>query len=332
VQVWRGLDDVPHGWGASAVTIGNFDGVHRGHRVVVERLIECARAAGHRAVVATFDPHPMSVVRPDKAPLLLTTLAKRAALLGELGVDAVCVLPFTREFSRLSPVEFVQRVLRDRLHAVQVVVGSNFRFGHRAAGDLATLRALGEQRGFTVEGVSLVGDGTATWSSSWIRAQLAAGDVAAAEQALGRPYAVEGIVVEGDRRGRALGFPTANLAIPDGLAVPGDGVYAGWLVVDDNTTGLSERRLPAAISVGTNPTFGGTQRRVEAYALDREDLHLYGAQATVEFLDRLRGQVRFDDVAELRRQMAADVRLTREALAARQPQHHFIRDGAADTV
>jgi riboflavin kinase/FMN adenylyltransferase len=329
--VWRGLEDVPRGWGPSAVTIGNFDGVHRGHRVVVERLIERARAAGLRAVAVTFDPHPMSVVRPDTAPPLLTTPDQRAALLGELGVDAVCVLPFTREFSRLSPAEFVQRVLRDRLHAVQVVVGANFRFGYRAAGDLAMLRALGEQHGFTVEGVSLVGDGVATWSSSAVRAHVAAGDVAAAERALGRPYAVEGTVVEGDRRGRELGFPTANLALPDGLAVPGDGVYAGWLVVGP-TTGLSERRLPAAISVGANPTFGGTQRRVEAYALDRDDLQLYGTRATVEFLDRLRGQVRFDDVAELRRQMAADVRLTREALAARQPRRHFLPDGAADTV
>jgi riboflavin kinase/FMN adenylyltransferase len=316
--VWHSLDEVPDDWGPSAVTIGVFDGVHRGHRVVVQRLIERARAAGARSVVVTFDPHPMTVVRPESAPLLLTTVDQRAVLLGELGVDAVCVLAFTAAFSQLSPEEFVQGVLCDRLHAVQVVVGENFRFGHRAAGDLALLERMGQRHGFTAEGVGLSGDGDAAWSSSYVRAEIAAGDVASAAQALSRPYSVEGVVVEGDRRGRGLGYPTANLAIPDAIAIPADGVYAGWLAV--HTTGSGGDRLPAAISVGTNPTFGGTRRRVEAYVLDRDDLELYGARSTVEFVERLRGQVRFDDVQALRDEMAADVRRTREVLAAHLPR------------
>jgi len=335
MQVWRGLAEVPGDWGASAVSIGTFDGVHCGHRVVVKRLIERARAADLKSVVVTFDPHPMTVVRPGSAPLLLTTADQRAALLGELGVDAVCVLPFTPEFSRLGPEEFVRLVLRDRLHARQVVVGGNFRFGHRAAGDVAVLSRLGEQHGFTVEGVGLAGDGDAIWSSSFVRARIAAGDVAAAERALGRPHAVTGVVVEGHRRGRGLGFPTANLALPEGIAVPADGVYAGWLVLGRSagsagSAGSPGARLPAAISVGTNPTFDGTHRKVEAYALDRDDLELYGAEVTLEFIDRLRGQVRFDDVAGLRDQMAADVRQTRAVLAAHQvgqadqAQRHFL--------
>jgi riboflavin kinase/FMN adenylyltransferase len=324
--VWRGLDEVPNDWGASAVTIGNFDGVHCGHRIVITRLIERARSARCPAVVVTFDPHPMAVVRPDRAPLLLTTPGQRAALLGELGVDAVCVLPFTQGFSQLSPEEFVRRVLRDRLHAAHVVVGESFRFGYRAAGDLAALRQLGEQHGFTVEGVELVGDGVVTWSSSAVRESVAVGDMAAAQRALGRPYTLTGLVVEGDRRGRELGFPTANLSLPEGLAIPADGVYAGWLAVGgaERPAGSGGARLPAAVSVGTNPTFGGTTRRVEAYVLDRDDLELYGTEVRVGFLDLLRGQVRFDNVTALRDQMAADVRRTREVLAAPERTRHFL--------
>ena len=238
-------------------------------------------------MAVTFDPHPMAVLRPEHAPSALTTLDARAALLGRGGGRRTCfVLPFSREIAAWSPEEFVDRVLVDGLHAAAVVVGANFRFGSRAAGDVATLRDAGESRGFAVEGVALDG-GPQVWSSTYVRTCLAAGDVAGAAEALGRPFAVRGVVVEGDRRGRELGYPTANVPIRPGIAAPADGVYAGWLTRLD--TG---ERFPAAISVGTNPTFAGErERRVEAYALDRDDLELYGVEVEVAFVERLRGMV-----------------------------------------
>ena len=300
MQVWRDPEAVDPSLGASVVTVGVFDGVHRGHRAVVEEVVRRARARGAAAVVVTFDPHPMSVVRPDAAPATLAPLGLRLELLGSLGVDGVLVLGFTPEVSRWSPEEFVERVLVDALHAVEVVVGEDFRFGHRAAGDVTLLRAMGESHGFVVDGVDLAGDGD-RWSSTRARAQLEAGDVEHAADVLGRPYLVRGPVVQGDHRGREIGYPTANLDLGPAVAIPADGVYAGWLTRADGT------RLPAAISVGTNPTFDGTQRRVEAYVLDRDDLELYGETVSVEFTHRLRGQVRFDGVPALVEQMARDV-------------------------
>jgi riboflavin kinase/FMN adenylyltransferase len=251
-------------------------------------------------VVVTFDPHPMTVIHPDSAPPRLATLEHRLALLEQCEVDAVLVLPFTRELSLWEPDEFVRRVLVDALHAVEVHVGENFRYGHRAAGDVTTLRADGERHGFTVVALPLAG-GTSRWSSTYVRQCLAEGDVASAAAALGRPHRVEGPVVEGDKRGRELGYPTANLDLPRDAAVPDDGVYAGWLTRADGT------RLPAAISIGTNPTFGGTTRRVEAYVLDRDDLELYGEHVAVDFLARLRETITFDGVEPLLVQMAEDV-------------------------
>ena len=198
------------------------------------------------------------------------------------------MLPFTYEFSQLGPDEFVRAVLVDRLHAAQVVVGENFRFGHKAAGDVALLAELGEKYDFTAEGVPLLTDGAVRISSSAIRELLAAGDVAAAARLLGRPHRVEGVVVRGQQRGRALGFPTANLETPPHTAIPADGVYAGWLVALD-AAGAQAQRWPAAISVGTNPTFDGQERTVEAYALDRDDLDLYGMHVAADFASRLRG-------------------------------------------
>lgn len=305
--VWSGLEDVgdeqSRGTGTarpSVVTIGNFDGVHAGHRHLLAGVVERARATGARSVVTTFDPHPMTVVHPESAPPRLATLEHRLALLEACGVDAVLVLPFTRELSQWSPAEFVRRVLVDALHAAEVHVGENFRFGHRAAGDVTTLRAEGATHGFAVVAVPLAGD-AARWSSTYVRQCLAEGDVESAAAALGRLHRVEGPVVEGDKRGRGLGYPTANLDLPDGTAIPADGVYAGWLTRADGT------RLPAAVSVGTNPTFGGTVRRVEAYVLDRDDLELYGEHVAVDFLARLRETVTFDGVEPLLVQMAADV-------------------------
>ena len=305
MRVWRALDEVPTGGPQggrrpSVVTIGNFDGVHLGHRHLLAGLVARARELGADAVVTTFDPHPMTVIHPDSAPPRLSTLDHRLALLEGQGVDAVLVLPFTRELSLWEPDDFVRRVLVDALHAVEVHVGENFRFGHRAAGDVTTLRAEGAREGFAVVALPLTGE-TTRWSSTYVRQCLAEGDVASAAAALGRPHRVEGPVVEGDKRGRQLGYPTANLDLPGDVAIPDDGVYAGWLTRADGT------RLPAAISIGTNPTFGGTVRRVEAYVLDRDDLELYGEHVAVDFLARLRETVNFDGVEPLLVQMAKDV-------------------------
>lgn len=306
MQRWQGLDDVPEDWGSSVVTIGVFDGVHRGHQRIVSGAAETGAELGMPAVVITFDPHPAEVIRPGSHPPLLCTTRRRAQLLAARGVDVVCVLPFTYEFSQLGPDEFVRAVLVDRLHARRVVVGENFRFGHRAAGDVALLAELGEKYDFGAEGVSLLTDGGVTISSSGIRARLADGDVAGATRDLGRPHRVEGVVVRGQQRGRALGFPTANLEAPPRTVVPADGVYAGWLARLD-AGGHEEERWPAAISVGTNPTFDGREQTVEAYALDRDDLDLYGVHVAVDFVARLRGMVRYESAAALAEQMRRDV-------------------------
>ncbi|MEO7979620.1 MAG: bifunctional riboflavin kinase/FAD synthetase [Sporichthyaceae bacterium] len=306
--VWRGLDEVGGDSGDAAhavVTIGNFDGVHLGHRHLLAGVVARAAETGERSVVTTFDPHPMTVIHPESAPPRLATMEHRLSLLAQCGVDATLVLPFTAELSRWEPEEFVQRVLVDGLRASEVHVGENFRFGHRAAGDVTTLRAEGVRGGFDVVALPLAGD-TTRWSSTYVRQCLAEGDVASAAAALGRLHRVEGPVVEGDKRGREMGYPTANLDLPPGAAVPADGVYAGWLTRADGT------RLPAAISIGTNPTFDGTARRVEAYVLDRDDLELYGEHVCVDFLARLRETVKFDGVGPLLVQMADDVARSRE--------------------
>jgi len=305
VYRWYGLDDVPADWGRCVATIGVFDGVHRGHQRIIARAGEIARAKDLPVVVITFDPHPDEVVRPGPHPPYLTTPRRLAELLAGLGVSALCVLPFTQEFSRLSPDEFVRAVLSERLHAAAVVVGENFRFGYRAAGDVPLLAQLGEKYDFTAEGVPLLVVDGLTISSTYIRERLAAGDVASAAAALGRPHRVEGVVVRGHMRGRALGFPTANLESPPYTATPADGVYAGWLT-SLGLDGTEVSRWPAAISVGTNPTFGGGDRTVEAYALDRDDLDLYGVHAAIDFAVRLRGTERFDSVDALVVQMRED--------------------------
>ncbi|HEX7188898.1 MAG TPA: bifunctional riboflavin kinase/FAD synthetase [Actinomycetes bacterium] len=311
MRVWRGVDDVAAQGGVdrSVVTIGNFDGVHRGHQQVVAGVVARAHELGATPVVTTFDPHPMTVIHPDSAPLRLSALDRRLDLLEYLGVEAVLVLPFTKELSLWEPPRFVEVVLVDALHATEVHVGENFRYGHRAAGNVATLRDAGERHGFAVRALPLAGD-SATWSSTYVRQCLAEGDVAAARAALGRPHRVEGPVVEGDKRGRELGYPTANLALDADVAIPADGVYAGWLVRADG------ERLPAAISIGTNPTFGGTVRRVEAYALDRDDLELYGERVGVEFAERLRPTETFGGVEPLLAQMARDVEQARTIIGA----------------
>jgi riboflavin kinase/FMN adenylyltransferase len=306
VQRWRGLDPTPGGWGRSVVTIGVFDGVHRGHAQLIGRAVQRARELDVPAVLLTFDPHPSEVVRPGSHPAQLTTLRRRAELAEQLGVDVFCVLPFTVELSRMPPAEFVHELLVERLHVAVVVVGENFTFGHKAAGDVDLLRTLGRRFGFSTQGAGLLSQGEVTFSSTYIRSCIDAGDVAAAAAVLGRPHRVEGIVVRGDRRGSGLGYPTANLSTPRYSAIPADGVYACRFV-------HRGRELAAAVSVGTNPTFSGRERRVEAFVLDLDE-DLYGEQVALDFVARLRGMERFESTAELVTQMDDDVARTRAVL------------------
>lgn len=313
VDRWNGLDNMPADWGRSVLTIGVFDGVHRGHQRIVSRAAQVGEELGLPLVVVTFDPHPGEVIRPGSHPPLLCTPRFRVELLGRFGADAVCVVPFTYELSQLSAEDFVRIVLVDGLHAAAVVIGENFRFGNKAAGNVGLLAELAEKYEFITEGVPLLADRGVTVSSSWIRELLLAGDVEAAAVELGRPHRVEGVVVRGAQRGRALGFPTANAEPPPYTAIPGDSVYAGWLA-SLAPDGSETNRWPAAISVGTNPQFDGVDRTVEAYALDRDDLDLYGVHVAVEFTKRLRGQMKFSSVDELIVQIRDDVAAARTVL------------------
>jgi len=288
------------------VVIGNFDGVHRGH---VE-LLRNARACepGAKLVAVTFWPHPMSVIRPDQAPVLLTSLERRTELLRAAGVDEVIVLEFTSEVAGWSPEQFVDTVLRP-LQPCRVVVGENFRFGFRASGDVATLTDLAAGE-FKVQGVPLVTDGSRASSSTLIRHAVAEGDFGRVRELSDQVFRFSGVVVRGEQRGREMGFPTANVAVEPTMAVPADGVYAGWVTRLD----IPSPRWPAAISVGTNPTFDGLERRVEAYVLDRDDLELYGVPIAIDFYARLRGQVKYEGMESLIKQMHQDVDQTRALL------------------
>ncbi len=317
-----GLGGIPGDWGRSVVCIGVFDGVHRGHRAIINATRQLADVVGGCVVAVTFDPHPSAVVRPDTQPLMLSTLDQRVALLGDAGVDAVLVLTFTSELATWTPAEFVERVLVDGLHAAGVVVGEGFRFGHRAAGDAALLEKLGAAHDFVVAPLALEigavvehGDaGQVAWSSTYIRQCVLEGDVAEAARALQRPHRIEGVVVHGDHRGRELGYPTANLDPVAHAAIPADGVYAGRLV--RGRGGAAAESLPAAISIGTNPTFDGEERRVEAYVLDRTDLDLYGEDVAFDFVERLRPTWKFDGIDPLIVQMKQDVDQVRVVLDA----------------
>ncbi|QRP42841.1 bifunctional riboflavin kinase/FAD synthetase [Amycolatopsis sp. FDAARGOS 1241] len=303
--------------GRSVVTIGTFDGVHRGHTEIIARTVASARRLGLASVLLTFDPHPVELTRPGAHPAVLTTIARRAELAAELGIDHFRVVPFDPGIAQLGPADFVRQVLVERLHAAEVVVGSNFRFGHRASGSVAGLAELANRFGFTTTTVDLVGvddalSGSRVISSTFLRSCVEAGDVALAGAALGRPHRVDGVVEHGDHRGRTLGFPTANLSFDRFAAVPADGVYAGRAVFLDEW-GQTDESVPlgvAAISVGTNPTFDVRQRRVEAHVLDWNQ-DLYGRRIGLEFHRLLRGMVRFAGVDELVAQMERDVEQTR---------------------
>ncbi|MDR7300638.1 bifunctional riboflavin kinase/FAD synthetase [Haloactinomyces albus] len=323
MQRWRGLEQLPGGWGRCVVTIGVFDGVHRGHQKLIEHAVRRARQRDLPCVLVTFDPHPAEVVRPGSHPAQLTTLRRRAELVEQLGVDVFCVLPFTMELSRMPPDEFVHEILVEKLHAAVVVVGENFTFGHKAAGNIELLDRLGERFGFEAEPAGLlagptdgsdVAEQAVTFSSTYIRSCIDAGDVEAAAVALGRRHRLEGIVVRGAGRGGSeLGFPTANLSTPQYAAIPADGVYACWFTHRRRGSTESPRTLPAAVSVGSNPTFSGRERTVEAFVLD-VDADFYGEYAELDFVRRLRGMIRFDSPEELVDQMQQDVVDTRACL------------------
>ncbi|SRX95819.1 putative bifunctional FAD synthetase/riboflavin biosynthesis protein RibF: riboflavin kinase (flavokinase) + FMN adenylyltransferase (FAD pyrophosphorylase) (FAD synthetase)(FAD diphosphorylase) (flavin adenine dinucleotide synthetase) [Mycobacterium tuberculosis H37Rv] [Mycobacterium shimoidei] len=304
------------------LTIGVFDGVHRGHAELISHAVKSARSRGVPAVLMTFDPHPMEVVRPGSHPAQLTTLTRRAELVEELGIDVFLVIPFTTDFMKLTPDRYIHELLVETLHVVEVVVGENFTFGKKAVGTVDTLRRAGERFGFAVESMSLVSEHhdseIVTFSSTYIRSCVDAGDVTAAAEALGRPHRVEGVVVRGDGRGKALGFPTANVAPPMYSAIPADGVYAAWFTVLGHgpATGniVPGQRYQAAVSVGTNPTFSGRTRTVEAFVLDTT-ADLYGQHVAVDFVARIRGQQKFDSVDALIAEMGCDTDRARALLS-----------------
>jgi riboflavin kinase/FMN adenylyltransferase len=309
VKIFKGLAGVPAGFGPSAVTIGKFDGVHQGHRAVIGRLRDIAEDEGLKAAVVTFDRNPLALLAPDKCPDALVSVRQKLELLATTGIDATLLLPFDRALASVPATEFVERVLVDTLAAKAVLVGHDFRYGARGAGDVDLLIDLGATFGFTVEVIDdVTPEGGRRVSSTWVRELLAAGDVRHATELLGHTPTVSGIVVHGAARGRELGFPTANLTPESEGLIPADGVYAGWLT-DAGT------RYPAAISVGDNPTFEGVpKKQVEAYVLDRE-LDLYDHVVDIEFVERIRGMVAFTNIPDLVDTIRSDVERSREILA-----------------
>jgi riboflavin kinase/FMN adenylyltransferase len=302
---------VAAGWPWPAVTIGNFDGVHRGHRALVRATVAAARPRQGTAVVLTFDPHPARVLAPERAPAALSTTAQKAEALAGLGADVMAVLPFDTATAALAPEDFAREVLQGVVGARHVVVGRGFRFGRGQQGDAALLSRLGAQLGFTAEEVEPVREGAEPVSSSRVREALSRSDVALAARLLGRPYCVDGIVVEGDRRGRTLGFPTANLA-PENEIVPARGVYACRCRVPPGEW------HPAVVNVGVRPTFGGAATSVEAHLLDFAG-ELYGARVRLAFEHRLRDERRFDGPGALVAQIREDVLRARALLSNHAP-------------
>ena len=287
----------------NVVVIGVFDGVHKGHQLLLNRAKEIAD--GRSIIALTFDPHPTTVFAPDKAPTMLTTLADRVELLKIHNADQVAVMKFNEKFAAMSPEDFVETVLVKQLHASTVIVGKNFTYGHKAAGNVDTLIKSGLIHNFIVDVQELKAD-TEVISSSRIRKLVVEGNVEEARTLLSRPHRLDGVVVHGEKRGREIGYPTANLGKIEGQTIPADGVYAGWLTVGINF-------WPAAISIGTNPTFEGERgRQVEAYALDQQGLDLYDKNASIEFGWYLRPTLKFDGLDELLVQMKKDCDKARE--------------------
>lgn len=318
MKIWTDLNQVP-GDQKSIVTIGNFDGMHQGHARIIASCVDRAHKRGLDSVALTFDPHPRSVHRPETARPLIMSLSDRLEAMAAIGVDAALVAHYDRSLYTLSPEDFIEMYLVDRLGAREVIVGEDFRFGQGNTGDIETLRTLGRQLGFDVSMVTDIQSPSGRrWSSSWVRELLADGDVAEASVVLGHFHRLTGVVEHGAKRGRTLGFPTANLRADGDIMVPADGVYVGWLVREAVPGGQGGQEfLPAAISVGTNPQFSGSARTVEAHVLGRHDLDLYGQTVTVLFVKRLRPMMKFGSVEELLGQMDRDLLGTAATLGVR---------------
>lgn len=307
MQLFTSLDQIPAGFGPSAVTIGKFDGVHIGHLRMIDKLLTDAAASDLVPTVLTFDRNPLSLLAPDACPLSLISNEQKRELLESEGVGATVMLEFDRAFSEHPAEEFVVMVLVDALKAKLVYVGPDFRFGNGGAGNVALLGHMGERYGFEVREFAVVELDHRRVSSTWVRELLAAGSVGGAAELLGRPPMVRGIVVPGAKRGRELGYPTANLAAESEGLIPADGIYAAWAILDDE-------RMPAAVSVGNNPTFDGVPaRQVEAHILDR-DIDLYGRTIQLDFVDRIRGMEKFESVEALVARIGIDVDEARRIL------------------
>ncbi len=313
MEFFDGLEPVPDGWGPSVVTVGKFDGVHRGHRAVLAQLVEVARERSLSAAVVTFDRHPLALLNPAVAPSSVVSVQQQRELLERSGVDATLMLCFDRELADLEPEDFVRRVLVERLGARVVLAGSDFRFGRKGAGDVALLRSMPEIEVVLIDDVradaAAVGEGERRASSTWVREALCAGRVAEAARILGRPHTVRSVVIHGEKRGRELGYPTANLDPRrlEGL-LPADGVYAAWATVD----GV---RHPAAVSIGNNPTFDGVpQHQAEAHLLD-VDLDLYDREIELAFVDFVRGMEKFDSLDALIAAIRSDADAARRILS-----------------
>lgn len=311
MDIWSGFDEIPDDITQTVVTIGVFDGMHRGHQKLLLAASKCATKLQVPSVLLTFNPHPLAVLRPDKMPPMLGTLTQRGALAAGHGTDYMLAMSFNAEISRLDPEQFFTEILLAKLHASAVVVGENFAFGYKASGTTETLKKLGEKYGVEIHVIDMLIDDGEVICSTLIRSLLLSGDVRRANWALGRRFSVTGEVVRGaGRGGRELGFPTANLYFPESVALPEDAVYAGWLIIDstapidgDMQQGV---RYPAAISVGHNPTFGDARRSVEAYVIGKQ-ADLYGHTVTVEFVDRVRGMEKFNSVSDLLTAINQDV-------------------------
>jgi len=315
VQVFRSPAEVPADFGPSVVTIGKFDGVHAGHRAVLQRLVTLAKERGLLSAVVTFDRNPLSLLRPEVCPDALLSNDQKLEMLAESGIAATLMAAFDRPFSELSPESFVSTVLVDALHASAVLAGSDFRFGARNSGDITLLRELGATRGIEVVVIDdLARDGGRRVSSTWVRELLAEGRVAEAATLLGRLPSIRSIVVHGEQRGRTLGYPTANLSPQIEGYIPADGVYAAWLVVDGT-------KYPAAVSIGNNPTFEGVpDKQVEAHAIDAS-LDLYDRVVEIEFVEYVRGMRKFSGADALAEQMASDETRVRGVLGVPPKQH-----------
>jgi riboflavin kinase / FMN adenylyltransferase len=308
MEVLFGTDEKTTDTRPTVATVGMFDGVHLGHRVLFGRVMADAARLEARAGVVTFDPHPLEVLAPEKAPCMLTTIEQRLALFEDAGFDIALVLPFDRDLAELTPQQFAKAALVEELNVCKILVGEDFRFGHDRAGDIGTLREIGGADGFEAEAVGLVEGDEGKISSSDVRLLLRSGQVEGAAVLLGRPFRLAGEVVEGDKRGRTLGFPTANIKPAPRACLPGTGVYAGWWL-------WNGQKLPAAINVGVRPTFKTDDPPLcEVYVIDF-DGDLYGERGEVEFVARLRPELKFESAGALIEQMHADVQEARRKLA-----------------